>query len=165
MTGQGGVREIALGAGFYAIVDAENYEWLSRWEWSRNVGTTGVYAARACRQRADQWSVAYMHRAVAGASGDEITDHINGDTLDNRRANLRVCTRFENAQNRVSSPGVSGFRGVYASGGKWVAEIVAHGVKHRRWGFARAEEAARCRDEMAKRLHREFAVLNFPGSR
>lgn len=71
-----------------------------------------------------------MHRAVAGLRhGDpRVVDHINGDPLDNRRANLRVCTRAENAQNRHGRP----MRGAHwhAASGRWRARVKLNYIEH-----------------------------------
>lgn len=57
-------------------------------------------------------------------------DHMNGDPLDNRRANLRIVTHHENQQNKHVVWARSGYRGVHACGRKWKGCVVLHGVHH-----------------------------------
>jgi hypothetical protein len=108
-----------------------------------------------------------FHRVLLGLShGDPVrVDHINGNGLDNRRSNLRLCTTQQNAGN-VHRPakGRSRFRGVYwvTKAAKWEASI--RNKNHRKYigRFATEEEAARAYDAAAKRILGEFATLNFP---
>ena len=132
-----------------------------------------------------------IHRVVMDAPKGMDVDHINGDTLDNRRENLRICTRAQNSQNkRLRVDSKSGYKGVYevreskkrytskktgetkVHVGKpkkpWQAYISDPGTafpdkRHIRLGYyATAEEAARAYDRKAKELYGEFALLNFP---
>lgn len=96
-------------------------------------------------------------------TGYDLTDHRNGDGLDNRRENLRIATQAQNLMNRgCPSNNTSGFKGVTRKRDKWAAECRAGGAKKRIAGFATAEQAARAYDAMAIEMHGEFAWLNFP---
>lgn len=101
------------------------------------------------------------------AAKGKFIDHKNGNTLDNRRDNLRLCTPSQNnwnqrKQRRVTSSKYKGvFYGVRARKGfPWVAGIQAHNVFIRLGSWATEVEAARAYDEAAKRLHGEFAKTN-----
>ncbi len=91
----------------------------------------------------------------------QLVDHINGNGLDNRRCNLRLCTQSENAMNRRVSLGVSEFKGVSwsTSSGKWIATIQDERVGY----FASEEAAARAYDVEAIKRFGEFAACNFTG--
>lgn len=156
----GGAREIPLTKGRVAIVDAADYEWLSQWKWCAQVDEKGF--AYACRA-GPRLTIIRMHRVLAQPAAHQVVDHINRDTLDNRRANLRCCTLAENARNRAGNRGtLSPFKGVLAAGPRWRARI-GDGTRQRHLGcFATQEEAARAYDEAARLLHGEFARLNFP---
>jgi hypothetical protein len=69
----------------------------------------------------------YLHRFIVGAQPGEVVDHINHNTLDNRRANLRRCSQAVNGLNRrgPTSNSTSGVRGVIldARSGKWLARV------------------------------------------
>lgn len=84
-----------------------------------------------------------LHRDLCGLTpGDGLeVDHINGDRLDNRRANLRVVTRSENAQN-LAAKGTSPHRGVFPRRGKWYAQVRANGRRHYLGTFDTELEAA-----------------------
>lgn len=105
-----------------------------------------------------------MHRVILDAPADMCVDHINGNPLDNRRENLRLCTRAENnrAKHRVKSGKTSRYKGVYLmkKTGKWIAGVRAHGKYKRLGSFENEADAARAYNEAAKQYYGEFAVLN-----
>jgi hypothetical protein len=104
----------------------------------------------------------HMHRLLC--DGDMI-DHVNGNTLDNRRSNLRAVTHVQNNANKRSGGGASQYKGVFRSGSvsnPWMAKI---GVNYRRVHlgmFPTEEDAARAYDNAARDLWGEYACLNFP---
>lgn len=104
-----------------------------------------------------------LHRLVMNAKEGEHVDHINGDKLDCRRENLRLCTHGENSRNRrMSKANASGRKGVHwrRRVGKWRAQIMLNG-KHIHLGdFHCREEAAAAYDRAAAELHGEFARTN-----
>lgn len=122
----------------YTLVDAQDYEWLSRWRWNLVQG----YAAR----RNDK-STVYMHREILGlgrGNGLEC-DHINGDRLDNRRVNIRIVTHAQNQQNmRSYRTSASGIRGIYwhRRDRKWKAKAQLYGRVYHVGSFESKEEAA-----------------------
>lgn len=102
-----------------------------------------------------------MHRIILGAQPGELVDHINHDTLDNRRCNLRICTARQNCANRMMARrSKSPYKGIHPTpSGKWVAR-----ANRKHLGtFDSAEEAARQYDAAAIATWGEFACINFPG--
>lgn len=97
-------RRIPLTHGKYAIVDAADYERVSRFKWSalRDAGGSIWYAIRSFKSNDGKRSMQSMHRFLAGLRrGDRrVVDHLNRNGLDNRRKNLLVCTPSENNKNR-----------------------------------------------------------------
>lgn len=93
------MREIALTQGHLTVVDDEDYKSLSKSSW--HVLTTKLYAARTMYGENKKSHVVYMHREIMGLTfGDpRHIDHINRDTLDNRRKNLRITTNRQNHEN------------------------------------------------------------------
>lgn len=104
----------------------------------------------------------YLHRILLGAKGGQEVDHINGDPLDNRRENLRICTRQQNAAARRFPSGASGYRGVSYHCGRWQSSIRVDGKLVYLGRFDSAEEAARQYDDAAAEAFGDFANLNFP---
>ena len=88
-------------------------------------------------------------------------DHINGNVLDNRRSNLRICTRQQNAYNkRNKALPKSGFRGVRKAGTRWQALIFEQGKTKVIGSFADVLDAARAYDAAAVRCFGSFACTN-----
>lgn len=90
---------IPLTRGKFAIVDDEDFEYLSQWKWHC---TSAGYAARRGPRcsRHPAGPMILMHRQIMQARPAKYVDHINHDRLDNRRSNLRFATGSENGYNR-----------------------------------------------------------------
>ena len=99
----------------------------------------------------------YMH----GEWPTGLIDHDNGNKQDNRIANLRDCDTAQNGWNQgAQKTNTSGYKGVFASGTKWAAQIQVNGKKHYAGVFCTKEEAAHAYNKAAIHHHGEFAVLN-----
>lgn len=123
---------------FVALVDLADAGAVSAYRWSiRGEG----YAVRTTQVGGVRLDV-YMHRELLGLTpGDgHHVDHISGDKLDNRRANLRVCTHAQNCQNRLDRP----YRGAFwdAQANRWRACVKLAGKRHYLGCFATQGEAA-----------------------
>lgn len=154
-------RYIPLTQGQNAIVDAADFEWLNGWTWHAHwsPSTQSFYASRGERIGSILKTVP-MHRFILACNSTQEADHRNHDTLDNRRQNLRKVARHQNMANRRKWNGK--FKGISFHHGKWVARIQTNKINIRIGIYETAECAARAYDEAAKRLHGEFAYLNFP---
>lgn len=156
---------LPLGGGNFAKVDSDApVEILGR-KWSANKKTPGrLYAYRSStKYRTNGQTHTYLHHVVLGVSGE--VDHINGDTLDNRRANLRKCLHSENGRNlrKWSSPTSSRYKGVcLRPHGRWQGYICFKSKQVYLGLFDSEENAARAYDVKARELFGEFARLNFP---
>ena len=151
------IRRIPLGHGLFATVDAADYEELSKYKWHANRRGRKIYAI--CVQKG---VVTSMHRMIMRARKGYVVDHIDGNGLNNRRCNLRVCTRRQNVANMGPRGGASEFVGVFRQKKKWGAQIVCRGKKYTLGSYDDEVEAAKARDRKAYELHGEFAYLNFP---
>jgi hypothetical protein len=147
-----------------ALVDEEDFERVNQYKWYANKVGLNWYAVRV----AEDNSSILLHRFILGLeSGDSEVDHINGDGLDCRKANLRLCTHSQNMANREKPKTVrptSQYKGVYykVSERKWVAQIMIN-YKHKYLGsFKNEEDAARAYDTAAVEAWGEFARINFP---
>jgi hypothetical protein len=151
-----------LSKGRFALVDYEDMEMLSGFVW--HLAADGSAAANVGSGRATARG-AYMHRMIMLPDPGHEVDHANGDKLDNRRYNLRVCSRKENCRNvRCGTANTSGYKGVSwnKQAGKWRAFIKTN-KRQRFLGHFADEAAAACAyDEAAREMFGDFARLNFP---
>ena len=153
------IRFIPLTRGKYAVVDREDYEYLSQWKW---YCSTRGYARRAEYPNGKQRFI-HLHRIVAFTPEEMEVDHINGDTLDNRKSNLRNCFHYQNSYNKkLSKKNTSGYKGVswYPKYQKWVAQIAYKRKGYTLGYFERKEEAALAYNIAAKKYFGEFARIN-----
>lgn len=156
------MKQLPLQNGKFALVDDEDFEWLSTWNWYCDV------RQRACRTIHNEWTgrkhSIRMHRQIMGMIHDSSLDidHINGDGLDNRKANLRICTHQQNMCNskKTKSKMTSKFKGVCLIGGKWLAKIYFQNQQFPIGRFDNETDAARAYNRKALELHRKFARLN-----
>lgn len=160
------MKEIPITQGYVALVDDDNYERLSQYRWYL---ASGRYAARSGPRSKGEHGPVFMHHDVAGKPGKGLEiDHINRNTLDNQRSNLRVATRSQNTQNTVrpkrGKPKSSQFRGVYWDKTKKSWRVAVTLNRKRVFITCRTSEveAARLYDKMARHYFGEFALLNFP---
>jgi hypothetical protein len=155
------VKQIPLTKGYTAIVDDEDYDRLvSMGRWQASVTRDRVYAIHSLNR-----GRIYMHRALV--PGAPLIDHVDGNGLDNRRANLRVATRAQNSMNmRLMTGTRTGFKGVArqprSNANPWRAYIRVDGRSHWLGVFPTREAAARAYDDAALSMFGEFARLNFP---
>lgn len=151
-------KSIQLSNGGSVIVDESDYEELSRYTWTKLTRPRGKtsYAVRSVSTESGR-RLRLMHREVIGAISGQEVDHINGNGLDNRRANLRLATSSQNKASRKKRPSKSGFRGVHRNPetGRFQT-IMSLGT------YETAEQAAAVYDEFAALLWGEFARVNFP---
>jgi len=146
------MKSIPLSQGKFALVDDDDYEWISKKKWYFR--GNGYAAHRGV----------LMHRAILKTPKGMSTDHIDGNKLNNQKSNLRICTHTENIQNSKRNSGnVSGYKGVSQdkARGRWRAYIKSNKRMIHLGYFLTAEDAAHAYDEAARKYHGEFARTNF----
>lgn len=156
------VKEIPLTQGKVAIVDDEDYERVMQYKWStRKVTNQLWYARRYINRRQENMSKLILNTT-------EMVDHIDGDGLNNTKANLRISTVKQNAWNRrkMDVPTSSKYKGVAKIPGRdsWQCRIFVDGKRVYIGYFTSEIEAARAYDAKAVELYGEYAKLNFPKS-
>lgn len=164
------MKKIKLTQGKYALIDEEDFDLISQYKWyAKKIGNT-FYAARAITVQGQnkhknikrKQKTIIMHREIMKnkLKQNQEIDHINGNGLDNRKCNLRLCNRSENMMNQRIKKGTSQYKGVRWDK-KWRAQIT-YNKKQKHLGFFNNEiDAAKAYDKKAKELFGEFAKLNF----
>jgi len=165
------MKLIKLSKGYFAKVDDESYDYLNQWKWHYQ---PMISQGRAIGGYAQRWTyirhpvdreyikkvAVHMHRLVLNAPDDLIVDHINGDGVDNQKANLRLATTLQNCRNTKKAHNKSS-----------IHKGVSWNKQHQRWrarleqkdlGFFKNEHlAALFYDFWATFRYGEFAKTNF----
>ncbi len=153
-------RVVPVHRGWFALVDEEDYESVSKHLWFLSAGGYAIRNGPGGRASPHQ---IMMHRAIVAPPDEMEVDHVNHIKLDNRRQNLRSCQPSENRKNLPRRrDNTTGFKGVYRRGNRWKAQLTVDGKHHFLGGFATPGEAARAYDAAAVEYFGEFASLNFP---
>ena len=159
------MKTIPLSKGYVALVDDEDFERASRHNWHVEIRKNGPKYAQTTFTKHRYITAMRLHRFIMGCTeGDgAIVDHVNGDGLDNRKANLRRCTQKQNVMNQAKSKGrYSKYKGVSKcqKGTQWRAYIKFAG-KHCELARGDSEEdMAVYYDVAAQLFFGEYARLN-----
>ena len=146
------------------LVDRADYDRLNQYRWFA-AGTKNGYAGRSVTRNGKS-RVCYMHRELLAPPPGFVVDHVNGNPLDNRRSNLRICTHSQNCVNRTVSHNSYGFVGIGYDPvqDRYQAGVTQDGARFRGPWRLTAKEAAKDYDCLARGVHGEYARLNFPES-
>lgn len=156
-------KEISLTQGKVALVDVEDYDYLNQWKWYAHKNKNDMFYAIRKIKRYGKRITIRMHREIIKPPDNMFTDHINRDSLDNRRSNLRICTYSQNRMNsKKNKNNTSGYRGVdwHKIAKKWRACIRINKKNKFLGYFNTKEQAALAYNGAAKKKFREFANLN-----
>lgn len=159
-------KGIPLTQGKEALVDASDFERLSKCRWHAMRLTCGQWVAVRNSPKDDRGRQhrIYMHRAIMDAPKGMDVDHANHDTLDNRKANLRVCWHAQNMANKrvQDNPKSSKFKGVswHRTTGKWQARICQNAHRVYLGCYASEKEAADIYDLASSIIFGDFARNN-----
>jgi hypothetical protein len=159
-------RKIELTKGKFAIVDPENFEELNAHKWYAAGCNNNFYAVRYAGRTNGKKKFISMHRQIMGGTPPGfIVDHKDGDGLNNRKENLRIATSAQNNCNcrKTFKKTTSKYKGVCYNKqrNKYRADIGHNSHRKFLGHFDNEIDAAKAYDEAAKRLHGDFAKLNF----
>ena len=171
------MREIELTQGQVTVVDDEDYEWLNQWKWHATKGARGgFYAVRNSARGGSRGTstgtgigkrhTVWMHRLILHTPKNMESDHKDGDSLNNRKYNLRICTHGQNVFNsngRKNSSSI--YKGVVwdASRSKWKAAIGFNSKLKYLGRYDDEIDAAKVYDKAAVKYFGEFARVNTYG--
>ena len=154
-------KQIPLTQGKFAIVDDEDYKWLSQWKWHTRIYEKTWYALR-------QVDKMPMHRFILGLDkyDKRHTDHINHLGYDNRRQNLRICTIAQNQHNQTPrQTSQSKYKGVYCDMNRkgkkiWRANLRLKNTRYKYAWYETQNEAALAYNRLALKYFGPYACLN-----
>lgn len=157
--------KLELTQGQHTTIDDDDSERVNKFKWYAAKRKGGYVAETSFRKDGKKVNVT-LHRFITNCPKGMDVDHLNHDTLDNRKENLRVCSHHENTLNRrkySNSSATSEFKGVRVdtNTGKFIAAISVEGKEKYLGIFEEEIDAAREYDKAAMFYHKEFAVLNF----
>jgi len=162
------MKKIELTQNQYALVDDEDFDKLNQWKWYATYQpcVKSFYAVRHLRgnKNSKRQSI-LMHRIIMDTPRNMQTDHINHDTLDNRKQNLRICTVGQNNSNRINHKNfTSKYKGVYSDKRnknlRWIAQIRINTKAVYLGAFKSEIQAAKAYNKKARELFGEYALLN-----
>lgn len=155
------MTRINLTKGKYSIVDSRDYEFLNQWKWHYHEGYAcrtkhiGIYNGKRKRIKI------FMHRLLIDIPEGMEVDHKNGNRADNRRWNLRICTRSQNNHNQKKTRGVSKYKGVtWDKNRKLWSALIRNGKVINLGRFELEIEAALAYNKAANKFFGKFARLN-----
>jgi hypothetical protein len=158
------MREILLTKGMVALVDDEDFEALNRYKWHAS-GRKKVYADHKIGPMKGSTSIK-MHRAILNLTDPNlVVDHIDGNTLNNQKYNLRICKFVQNTWNTGKHiDNTTGFKGVHIKSGRKVKRyacvLFANGKHVFGGNFDNPVDAAKKYNELSRQYHGEFAYQN-----
>lgn len=161
------MKKIRVGPERFTIVDDSDFELVARYSWQSYLHH-GNFVVHRPRRDFDPQGLGlprkiYLHRFLMNAQKGQIVDHIDGDSLNNQRSNLRFCDYSGNSSNTSSRLGSSSrFLGVSRSRtpNRWVAQYEFNYKNYHIGVYDSEKEAALIYNVAASFAFREFARLN-----
>ena len=143
----------------YILIDNDDYDAINKYKWSITKPRNTYYAVREFNKKST-----LLHRFLLNVKKrNKHVDHINGNGLDNRKENLRICTCKENNRNsKLSKNNTSGYKGVsWAKNmNKWESYITADRKRYGLGYFKCKHDAAMAYNTAALKYHKDYASLN-----
>ncbi len=147
----------------FTMVDDEDYDWLNQYNWNYSFRSRGSMYVKTCITYQKIYVNLIMHRMILGYPENKIIDHKDGNTFNNQRSNLRICTHEQNNANRINRRNsTSKYKGVIwcKRDKKWIARFENKGKRCNVGYFDNEIDAAKAYDLKSIEVHGEFAKLN-----
>lgn len=156
------MKEIKLTQNQVALVDDSDFEYLNQFKWQASLHKKKWYAKREVwNKELKKYEKHFMHRIIY--PNFKMVDHINGETLDNQRCNLREANHSQNGANsKLRIDSTSGFKGVdyVKPHDRWRARLKPNNIEFNLGEYKTPIEAAQAYNIAAKLLFGEFASYN-----
>lgn len=159
------MKEIQLSKGYVALIDDEDFEYLSQFRWYLKPDKNHFYAHANIKDLSTgKYKPTLMHRLIMKVNKTHMhIDHIDMNGLNNQKSNLRICSNSDNSRNRTKTrDNTSGYKGVHwtQKNKKWRAMIVVNGKTIHLGYFKDLISAAKAYNEAAVKYFGEFANIN-----
>ena len=158
------MKEIKLTQGKVALVDDEDFEYLNQWKWQANKKKSKKFYAWRGKKIDGRYRMIYLHRFLLKLTDKKIfVDHVNMDTLDNRKENLRICTHSQNQMNtNKNSRNSLGYKGITYDKrvNRYYASITLDKKTFYLGGYIDPIDAAKAYNKAAIKFFGEFAKFN-----
>lgn len=150
------MKKVELTKNKVATVDDCDFKKVSKFNWYCQETLSNRFYARRTTDGL------YLHTFLMGNFKNKVIDHINGNSLDNTRDNLRFCDFVENLHNKkVYKNNKTGLKGIFRDRNRWRARITVEKRKISIGSYASKNEAALAYDHAAKHYFGNFALTNF----
>lgn len=152
--------ELEIRENIYTLIDDKDIDLVTKSHW--NLSGNGYVVRHA--KKDNKYTKVYLHREILNPDNGVYVDHINGNPLDNRRQNLRLCNKSQNNINRGKRGGTSSiYKGVSldTTRQKWVAKLKLPNKQVYIGRFENERHAAMAWDIWAREFHGEFFKSNF----
>ena len=157
------MKIMSKGQEYTVLYDDEDHELVSKYHWCiTQAGYVSGYIPKSVLRTPKNYKI-LMHRMIMDVLQDrrwEI-DHINHNTIDNRKLNLRKCTHAQNISNQIVKRGELRCICFDKARNKWMVQIMQHKKHVYRKRFTSLQDAILQRDIMLVKYYGEFANLNF----
>lgn len=146
------------------LIDDEDWDKIKEYKWNIHyMKSTGKYYARTHSFKGHKIKEIQLQRLLINAPFDKEVDHKDNNPKNNKKENLRLCSRSENQMNRGKNKNnTSGYKGVFWHKHikKWNATITVNYKKIQLGYFKTKIEAAEAYNQAALKYHNNFAKLN-----
>lgn len=151
--------QVSLSGGIICLIDDEDWDRIKNYSWCLHADKQYVGG------RVENGKMVLLHRFIMNVSSDMKIDHINHNTFDNRKENLRICTQAQNMWNAKHRGSNTGIRGIHfrKKVGNYQVDITSYGKRVYLGVYPTIEEAIIVRKTAEFKYHGDYRYKG-PGS-